>query len=93
MTDDELERWKSERVAALHASHAKMTDAQVRDYLDDIARAIVILAGDVEATEWDADLHLVDVLDKHVGRAVSALQADIEKRKRADFDAMAELEY
>lgn len=70
MTDEECEQWATSQLAKVRQGIASMSDEKVRAYLNDIAGWIVVLANNVDARDWEPDLHLGDVLEKHIGRTI-----------------------
>jgi hypothetical protein len=70
MTDEELERWTDERVDAVKTDIDGIGLADLRLYAKEIAAQIVIACADAGATDWPADLHLGDVVEKHLMRSV-----------------------
>lgn len=70
MTDEELERWTSERVKAVKARIDRMPKEWAVDEFKALAAQLVLACADAGATDWPENLHLADVLEKHLMRAV-----------------------
>lgn len=70
MTDEDMEQWTSARVNAIRNRIDRMNDGELRAYLKDIVYYLVSACADAGATDWPAELHLGDVIEKHLMRAV-----------------------
>lgn len=70
MTDEEAEKWNSERLSAINSRIDAMSNDKARKYLKEVAAQIVLLSADLEIRDWPESLHLADVVEKRIGRNV-----------------------
>jgi hypothetical protein len=68
MTDEERERWVSRQIKDVRATIETMPDRYLREYLQSVAGQLVIACADAGATDWPPNLHLADVIEKHLAR-------------------------
>lgn len=73
MSDEELEAWTAQRIRDVQNHFRKLTAGAQRDYFDAMAAQIVMACADADATDWPADLHLADVIEKHLVRTLRAV--------------------
>jgi hypothetical protein len=68
MTDEEMSVWKLERMAAITEHLRGMSHQRLLYYCREIALQVVIAAADMDDTDWPAELHLGDFIEKHLAR-------------------------
>lgn len=69
MTDEEIEVWTTERIATIQALLRKLADKSPEYFWREIDQAVAqIVIGTAKANDfdWPDDLHLADVVDKHL---------------------------
>lgn len=71
MTDEALEQWTRDRVEAVNRHLAGVGERYLREYFAEVVAALVSACGDAGATDWPAELHLADVIEKHLMRCVT----------------------
>lgn len=73
MTDEELENWQAERISAiryrLHKTFDTNPDAFWRE-IDSAVAHIVMATVAADEMDWPESLHLADVIEKHVIKAI-----------------------
>ncbi len=70
MTDEEIERWQSERIAAMRKHLASLPHDRLVKYASEVCAQIILACAEVDATDWPEGLHMADVVEKRLMRAV-----------------------
>lgn len=60
-------------VCILHLGAKELKSAQLASELEDVRRQLRMLSEDLGCNDWPDDLHLGDVIEKYVARAVADL--------------------
>lgn len=80
MTEEELEQWATERIAAIRLKLRFFKDNHPEHFweeIDSIVNFIVDGCIEIGDTDWPEDLHLGDVLEKHLIRHIVELQRKV----------------
>lgn len=75
VTDEEIEAWEAQRIAAIRANLRDLCQAHPEYFweeIDAVVAQIVMGCSDVDDRDWPEDLHLGDVIEKHLVRHMHA---------------------